>query len=231
MSLTVSNISSTNLTANNYLTSDASGTDTAGTAQNSKAGASTGNAAGGSHIFSVTPAGSAGSSVNSFSTVLTMDSTKLSTFTGRVITDDATQSTNATSGSIQTDGGLGVVKNTNLGGTLVVTGASTLTGAVALVGATTITGAVDANSTGDFSGTLTCSNGTTGLEVTNNATVGGTLVVSGATTQTGTLVVTGASTHTGAMVITGAVDAASTGDFLGTLTCSAASGTGPCCYH
>ena len=54
-------------------TADASGTNTAGNNVTLKAGASTGSAAGGSLIFQTTPAGSTGTLVNSFSTIMTLD--------------------------------------------------------------------------------------------------------------------------------------------------------------
>lgn len=45
------------------------------------------------------------------SQVLKIDSNKLATFAGRVITDDATDATTTSDGSLQTDGGLSVVKD------------------------------------------------------------------------------------------------------------------------
>jgi hypothetical protein len=48
------------------------------------AGKSTGSAAGGSHIFQVSPAGGSSSSQNALATALTIDSTKLATFAGTV---------------------------------------------------------------------------------------------------------------------------------------------------
>ncbi len=47
--------------------------------------------------------------------VLTLDSNKLATFTGRIITDDTTDATSTTDGSLQTDGGLSVAKNAIIG--------------------------------------------------------------------------------------------------------------------
>ena len=50
--------------------------------------------------------------------VLTLDSDKLATFKGRIITDDTTAATNTTDGSLQTDGGLSVAGDAILGNDL-----------------------------------------------------------------------------------------------------------------
>jgi len=55
---------------------------------------------------------------------LTVD--KLSTLTGMVSINDATQSTSTTTGALKVAGGVGIVKNANVGGTLTVDGVSTL---------------------------------------------------------------------------------------------------------
>jgi hypothetical protein len=72
-----------------------------------------------------------------------------------------TESTTTTTGAIVTAGGLGVVKNVNIGGTLAVTGASTLTGLLTANGGVTSTGRF--NQTANInclSGTLSYGNGT-----------------------------------------------------------------------
>jgi hypothetical protein len=65
-------------------------------------------------VFSTTDANSA------TSTVLTLDSNKLATFTGRIITDDTTAATTTTDGSLQTDGGLSVVLDAVIGDDLIL---------------------------------------------------------------------------------------------------------------
>ena len=52
---------------------------------------------------------------NTQSAVLTLDSNKLATFAGRIITDDTTAATNTTDGSLQTDGGLSVAGDAIIG--------------------------------------------------------------------------------------------------------------------
>ena len=91
-----------------------------------------------------------------------------------------------------------ITGNTELGGTANVVGnlsvntdkftVNATTGNTLVAGAFTSTGAVDANSTGDFADTLTCSKATgTGLSVTSNAAIGGNLSVTGNLTVDGTL--------------------------------------------
>lgn len=56
------------------------------------------------------------------STALTISSAQLATFTGRIITDNTTDATNTTNGSLQTDGGLSVAKKGYFGETVTTTG-------------------------------------------------------------------------------------------------------------
>ena len=75
-----------------------SGTDTAGKSLTISAGASTGNAAGGSLIFQTsTSGGGSGASVNSKTTALTIDGTNLATFAGNIKIPDSGQIGSATS--------------------------------------------------------------------------------------------------------------------------------------
>jgi hypothetical protein len=50
--------------------------------------------------------------------VFNVDSSRNTTFNKRILTDDTTEATTTTDGSLQTDGGLSVVKNAVIGGTL-----------------------------------------------------------------------------------------------------------------
>ena len=94
--------------------------------------------------------------------------------------------------------------NTDIGGTLGVTGAVDFDSTLNVDGATTLntlnaTGAVDFDSTLNVDGATTLNS----LDVTNNATVGGTLGVTGATTLSSTLGVTGATTLNSTLNVSG----------------------------
>ena len=118
-----------------------------------------------------------------------------------------------------------------------------------------MSGSLDLNSTADISDTLTLSKASgTGLDVTSNATVGGTLGVTGSTTMSGSLdlnstadisdtltlskasgtgldvtsnaTVGGTLGVTGSTTMSGSLDLNSTADISDTLTLSKASGTG-----
>ncbi len=105
--------------------------NTAGQNFTIKASAGSGNAAGGSLIIQVAPAGSSGTSQNSFADALTIDSTKLATFAGNVIVSGNISSTrinsrvvaasNATTWTIAGDtSDLNSQTNTQTAGTLTV---------------------------------------------------------------------------------------------------------------
>lgn len=60
----------------------------------------TGTGVGGSLIFQTAPAGSSGTAQNALATVLTLDSTKLATFTGQIAAANMTQTSTAQSGTV-----------------------------------------------------------------------------------------------------------------------------------
>jgi hypothetical protein len=169
------------------------------------------------------------------------------------------EATSVTNSGNETIGGtLGVTGATTLSSTLGVTGAATLSSTLAVTGASTLTGDVAANSgtitttatTGNlFNATATTLNiggaataltigATTGtatirnatVAITNNATVGGTLAVTGNQTNTGDIAVNGGDVTTTATIATvfntnattvnafGAATTLSIGATTGTLT-------------
>ena len=74
--------------------------------------------------------------------------------------------------------GLQVDANAIIDGNIAALGDGGVGGTLTVVGVTTLTGALDANSTADIADTLTLSKATgTGLAVTANATIGGTLTM------------------------------------------------------
>lgn len=118
------------------------------------------------------------------------------TITGSQTISATTQSTNKDTGALVLEGGLGVEKNTNIGGTLGVTGATTLSSTLEVSGAATLA------STLGVSDTISANKATgTGLAVTSNATVGGTLGVTGASTLTGNTSVGGTLGVTGDVAV------------------------------
>jgi hypothetical protein len=105
--------------------------------------------------------------------------------------------------------GLVVVADATIGGTAAVTGVATFTAQ------SVHDGGIDVNGAGDVSDTLTLSKATgTGLAVTADATVGGTVAV------------TGVATFTAQSVHDGGIDVNGAGDVSDTLTLSKATGTG-----
>ena len=118
----------------------------------------------------------------------------VSTFAGAIDSNDTTQPSNTTTGSIIASGGVGIAKNLFVGGGAEVTGI------------TTITGNLDANLTAQIAGVTTFqstdqSQGTTtgavvisgGAGIAKNLFVGGGAEVTGLTTITGTLDANGRS--------------------------------------
>jgi len=135
-----------------------------------------------------------------------------------------TNAVSATTGSIRTAGGIGIVQDLWVGGLSELVGAVTISDAVGITGAVTITGAVGITGNSIFTGTVGITGATT-IATTNklqfrdadlylNSSVDGTLNIVADTilalaatnmTMIGILGVTGATTITGATQITGAL--------------------------
>lgn len=70
-----------------------------------------------------------------------------SSFVGDMIISSTTNSTSTNTGALQVKGGVGILLNTNMGGTLTVSGASTFSSTLAVTGTSTLTGAVTVQDT------------------------------------------------------------------------------------
>ena len=124
-----------------------------------------------------------------------------STFSGVIDSNDATQSSSTTTGSIIASGGVGIAKNLFVGGGAEVTGL------------TTITGVLDANDTTQSSSSSTgAATFAGGVGVAKNLYVGGGAEVTGLTTITGVLdandTTQSSSSTTGAATFAGGVGVA-----------------------
>jgi len=147
--------------------------------------------------------------------------------TGSQAVSATTQSTDKDTGALVVEGGVGIEKNANIGGTLGVTGSTTLSNTLGVSGATTL------SSTLGVSDTISATKATgTGLAVTSNVTVGGTLGVTGASTLTGnaslggTLGVTGdVAVNTNKFVVTAASGNTSVAGTLGVTSATTLSST------
>ena len=113
--------------------------------------------------------------------ILTKPANSNASFTLKINDDE--QSTSTTTGAVIVKGGVGIVKNLNVGGTLEITGATTLLNTLNVTGVTTLSST---------------------LGVIGNGTIGGTLGVTGATTLSNTLNVTGNTTLSSTLGVTGA---------------------------
>jgi hypothetical protein len=135
--------------------------------------------------------------------------------TGTVNLNNTTQSTSSTTGALTIDGGVGIAKNTNIGGILGVMGATELGGTLDVSGATTISDTLNVTGTSTLASatvggtlgvtgvtTLSDALNVTGTSTLASATVGGTLGVTGATILSDTLNVTG-DTNLASVTITG----------------------------
>jgi enhancing lycopene biosynthesis protein 2 len=118
-----------------------------------------------------------------------------SSFSGILNISDLTQSTAPTNGALIVGGGVGIGKNLNVGGNTILTGNEAVNGGNITTTATTFNllnttattinafGAATSLTIGSTTGMATIRNTT--VAITNNATVGGTMGVTGATTLNG----------------------------------------------
>jgi hypothetical protein len=140
--------------------------------------------------------------------------------------NDSTQSSNVTTGALIVDGGVGIAKNLNIGGTTSSIGLATLSAGLVVLGASanvTTFNASDLSSLEEV--TVSSTLGVTGaasfastLGVTGATTLSNTLGVSGATSLSDTLGVTGATALGSTVDVTGAATFASTVDIAGNVT-------------
>ena len=100
---------------------------------------------------------------------------------GDVDIDDTTQSTSTTTGALKVDGGVGIAKNLNVGGTLRVTGVTTLTGLLDANGGASISnvqiGVTGNNEIDTSSGNLTIDSAGGTTTIDDDAVVTGTLTI------------------------------------------------------
>jgi hypothetical protein len=109
-----------------------------------------------------------------------------------------TESTTTTNGALIVSGGVGIVKNLNVGGTTTLTGLLSANGSASVTGTLGVSGATTLSSTLGVTGATTLSNT---LGVTGATTLSNTLGVTGATTLSSTLGVTGATTLSAGLTV------------------------------
>lgn len=150
-----------------------------------RVGTGTGNVSSGTDVITLSAAGA----IAAASMALTGNATVGGTLG---ITGATTAAAITASGQVQANGagtGLSVANNANISGTLTVGGTSTHTGSAAFNGGLTTT-TLSATGTSTVaalaaSGQISSTAAGTGLAITNNATIGGTLAVTGALTADG----------------------------------------------
>jgi hypothetical protein len=128
-----------------------------------------------------------------------------------------TESTTTTNGALIVSGGVGIVKNLNVGGTTTLTGLLSANGSASVTGTLGVSGATTLSSTLGVTGATTLSNT---LGVTGATTLSNTLGVTGATTLSSTLGVTGATTLSNTLGVTGATTLSNTLGVTGATTLS-----------
>jgi hypothetical protein len=118
----------------------------------------------------------------------------------KVSADD--NSTTTANGALVVSGGVGIVKNLNVGGNSTLTGLLSANGSASVTGTLGVSGATTLSSTLGVTGATTLSST---LGVTGATTLSSTLGVTGATTLSSTLGVTGATTLAGLLNANGGI--------------------------
>ena len=137
-------------------------------------GQGVGTAEGGDIIFNVSPSGSGGAAINAYSTALTINSSKQSTFNGFVDMTDTHDATDASgdTGALRVEGGVSIAKKIYIGETLNVTGNADLDGDLDVDGTTNLDN-TDIDGTLVVDGTNISLDSTSTLNIDNSNTSNG----------------------------------------------------------